>query len=184
MHTRIAVVLLLLLLGVPVLTAQTEESVDSNAAPETVTTSTSTTSVTVTTNGVATVARSRRPPPWLFLVKLAAEWGPIVFLLAAWLVGTIVHFRIVKREQALFPVTRGTRAPQTTPIIISATLFFVPALIFIFFEILARQERILGIDNVIGNWHPLAQRAWLTLLVCFVLALIPWLFARRADSVA
>jgi len=182
MQFRIAVVLLLLSLAAPVLTAQTEESVDSNAVPETVTTSTSTTSITITSNGVTPARRS--PPPWLFLVKIAAEWGPIAFLLAAWLIGTAVHYRIVKREQDRFPATRGSRAPQTTPIIISATLFFVPAVIFIFFEIRARQELSRGLDGVIDHWNPLAQRAWITLLICFVLALIPWLFARRADTVA
>jgi hypothetical protein len=187
MRTRMAVVLLLLVTGLPILRAQTqpaaapppaEESVDSNQPADTtgvVTTSTTTTSITVTTTDP--------PPSWIHLVRLAAVAGPIAFLVLAWGIGALVHYRIVRREQEQFPAIRGSRTPQTAPMILSAALFFVPAVLFVIFEIRSRIEMRRGIGGVVDEWHPVTAHAWTALLVCLVLALLPWLFARRADTV-
>ncbi|HWS72880.1 MAG TPA: hypothetical protein VN605_12245 [Thermoanaerobaculia bacterium] len=188
MRTRMAVVLLLLVTGLPALRAQTEsaaapqaeESVDSNQPADTagtITTSTTTTSITVTTTDPP-------PPSWIHLVRLAAVAGPIAFLVLAWGIGALVHYRIVRREQEQFPVVRGSRTPQTAPMFISAGLFFVPAVLFAIFEIRSRLEIRRGIGGVVDEWQPVTAHAWTALLVCLVLALLPWLFARRADTVA
>lgn len=181
MRTWIAVLLLLLVLGVATLRAQqAEESVDASEPVDsgtTVTTSTTTTSVTI-------LNPQRPAPKWLHLVRLAAVAGPVAFLLLAWTIGAFVHYRLVRREHQLFPAMRGSRAPQITPMILSAALFFVPVVLFVLFEIRSRKEIRLGIGGIVDEWQPVDTRAWTTLLVCLVLALIPWLFARRADTVS
>ena len=184
MRTRIVVVVLLFLaIGVPFLRAQTptpapaEESVDSNAPGGTVTTSTTTTSVTTTVT-------QPPPPAWIHLVRLAAKAAPIAFLLLAWILGVGLHYRIVRREHEQFPIVRGTRAPQTVPLIVSACLFFVPVVLFAIFEIRSRIEISRGIGGVVDEWRPVTTHAWTLLVVCLVLALLPWLFARRADTVS
>ena len=96
----------------------------------------------------------------------------------------MVHYRMVIREQARFPAVRGTRAPQTVPMVISAALFFVPAVLFVLFEVRSRWEIGRGIGGVVDEWHPVTMHAWTSLLICLVLAVVPWLFARRADTVA
>lgn len=211
MRNRIAAFVLLLVIGVPPLHAQVEppseadeELVDTNesaASSETVTTSTSTTSVTLRTTsnipsdaipadeesdarGVVAGGGEPPAPAWLHLVRLAALAGPIAFLVLAWLIGAFVHYRLVRREQEQFPAIRGSRTPQTTPMIISAALFFVPVVFFVLFELRSRQEIRRGIGGVVDEWQPVMAQAWTALLVCLVLALIPWLFARRADTVA
>jgi heme/copper-type cytochrome/quinol oxidase subunit 2 len=175
MRTRLAVVVLLLVIGVGL---RADETVDSNQPTDTagtVTTSTTTTTVAGT---------PRATPGWIHMVRLAALAGPIAFLLLAWLIGAIVHYRLVRREHEQFPVMRGSRTPQTVPMIISAALFFVPFVLFVFFELRSRREIRLGIGGVVDEWLPVTRNAWLTLLICLVLALIPWLFARRADTVS
>lgn len=192
MRTWTAVVLLFFVIGVAVLQAQSppagsappaksEETIDSNATAGdtagTVTTSTTTTSIQVTqvTPGV---------PSWARFVRVAATAGPIAFLILAWITGLMVHYRLVSREQARFPAVRGTRSPQTVPMLISAALFFVPACVFVLFEVRSRWEIGRGIPGVVDEWHPVTTHAWLSLLICLVLALIPWLFARRADTIS
>lgn len=176
MQIRIAVFLLLVVFSVAPLVAQNEESVDSNDTV--VTTSTTTTSVTTT------MTPQRTPPPWIHLVRMAAVSGPILFLFFAWVIGAAVHYRLVRREQARFPAVRGSRKPQTTPLILSAALFFVPFVLFVLFEFRSRQEIRLGISGVVDEWLPVTSQAWTTFGVCLALALIPWLFARRADTVS
>lgn len=185
MTTRRGVFLLLLLLAAMSVQAQVEETVDSTemaAATDTVTTSTTTTSF----SSNISLAPTHQPPApaWIHLVRMSAVAGPVAFLLLAWAVGGFVHYRLVRAEQARFPVVRGSRAPQTTPMLISSLLFFVPVVLFVFFEIRSRREFRLGIPGVIDEWNPVNERAWMTLVVCLVLALIPWLLARRADTVA
>jgi hypothetical protein len=181
MRTSVVACLLLLCLAVPLLAqvSATEETVETTQTTDpsgTVTTSTTTTK---------TAGLPEAPPPaWIHLVRLAATAGPIAFLLLAWLAGAIVHFRLVHREQAQFPLTRGSRAPQTTPMLISGLLFLVPAVLFVFFEIRSRIELRRGLTGVVDEWHPVTAHAWIALVVCFVLALMPWLFARRADTVS
>ena len=195
MTTRTSAFLLLLVLAVPAVRAQVEpappgvastegeDSIDSNeaSADETVTTSTSTTSVTTIST---TTAGGVPAPSWLHLVRFSAIAGPVAFLLMAWAIGGVAHYRIVRREQALFPAIRGSRAPQTTPMFFSAALFFVPVLLFAYFEIRSRREIQLGIAGVVDEWLPVTAQAWTTLVVCLVLALVPWLLARRADTVS
>jgi len=180
--------LLLLIIGVAVLQAQSpptgsapaaksEESVDSNEP----TTDTDTSATTVSSPGSLITPST---PAWAHLVRVAATGGPIAFLVLAWIVGIFVHYRLVRREQAQFPVVRGTRAPQTVPMVISAALFVVPAVLFVIFEVRSRMEISRGIGGVVDQWHPVTVHAWTTLVICLVLALIPWLFARRADTVS
>lgn len=188
MRTCIAGFLLLFLLDVSALRAQgssvpnstpaarSDESVDSNGPPSP---ADATTAPTTTASG----APVSRPPAWASLVRVAATGGPIAFLLLAWLIGFVLHLRLVHKEQAQFPVIRGTRAPQTVPIIVSAMLFLVPALMFVLFEVRSRIEIRRGIGGVVDEWHPVTVHAWMTWLICLVLALVPWLFARRADTV-
>jgi hypothetical protein len=195
MRARIVVFLLLLGVGVAALRAQVdppaggapagqaEESVDSSEpvdSEETVTTSTTSTATSVTT----TLTTHRTAPRWVHLVRLAAVAGPVAFLLLAWTIGAFVHYRLVHREHEQFPVMRGSRTPQITPMIISAALLFIPVVLFVLFEIRSRQELRLGIGGIVDEWQPVDTRAWTTLLICLVLALIPWLFARRADTVS
>jgi hypothetical protein len=183
MKNRIAGVLLLLFLAAPLVYAQRQETVDSNestASTETVTTSTSSTSVT-TQNTSAPASSSA--PAWMHMVRLAAIAGPFGFLVLAWLVGGYMHLHLVRREQAQFPIVRGTRSPQAVPMMISAALFFAPALLFIVFEVRSRMEIGRGIGGVVDEWHPVTAQAWTSLVLCLVLALIPWLFVRRADTV-
>jgi hypothetical protein len=118
------------------------------------------------------------------MVRLAAIAGPFAFLVLAWLVGASLHVRLIRREQDHFPLQRGSRAPQTTPMFASAALLLVPALLFVAFEIRSRMEIRLGIPGIVDEWQPVTGRAWISLLICLVLALAPWLFARRADTVA
>jgi hypothetical protein len=181
MQIRIAVVLLMLAIGVPAAVAQTDASAEATESTETTESGTTTMSSTTTTITVTT-----RPsvPGWIPLVRMAATAGPIVFLVVAWIVGTFLHYRVARREQALFPVQRGSRAPQTTPIVFSAALFFIPLALFSFFEVRSRRELNLGIAGINDEWVPVSQHAWIALLVCLALALIPWLFAQRADTVA
>jgi heme/copper-type cytochrome/quinol oxidase subunit 2 len=173
-----AAALLLLIVGAGVLHGQSsEESVDTNqstAAGDTATTSTNATPAPVTTS----------VPAWTHFVRIAAMGGPIAFLVLAWIVGFIVHYRLVYREQAQFPAIRGSRTPQTVPMFISAALFFVPALLFVIFEVRSRIEIRRGIGGVVDEWHPVTAHAWISLVICLVLALVPWLFARRADTVS
>lgn len=183
MKNRIAAVLLSLVLAVPMLYSQTttEESVDTN---ETTSTTTTTTSVVTQTASGASGAAASSAPGWVHMVRLAAVAGPFAFLVLAWFVGGYLHLRIVRREQAQFPVLRGTRAPQWVPMIVSGLLFFIPAILFVIFEIRSRMELRAGITGVIDEWQPVTHRAWLTLVVCLVLAIAPWLFARRANTVS
>jgi len=171
--------LLLLLLAVAGARAQSapaaEETVDSNQT-QTTTVTTSTTTTTVTDI-------PQHTPAWIHFVRVAALAGPIAFLLLAWLIGAIVHYRLVRREQEQFPQIRGSRMPQTVPMIISGTLFLIPVALFLFFEIRSRKEIALGSGGVIDEWQPVTAHAWIALLVCLVLAMVPWLFARRADTV-
>jgi hypothetical protein len=190
----IAAVLLLLAFGVPVLraqsnaarvtTTQTEESVDATEPDGTQTTTTTTTTTSVIEGQGGSPVTGGKPPAWTHLVRIAANAGPIAFLLLAWLVGAIVHVRLVRREQAQFPVVRGSRAPQTVPMIVSALLFVVPAVLFIVFEVRSRYEIRRGIAGVVDEWQPVMAHAWTALVICLALALIPWLLARRADTVA
>jgi hypothetical protein len=196
MRTLIAAFLLLMMVGVPALRAQVEpaggrtasdqgdESIDSNdpAVVDTATNSTNTPSVT-TTSSTLHATMPTAAPGWIHLVRLAAMAGPVAFLLLAWMIGAIVHYRLVRREQEQFPVIRGSRTPQTTPMIISAALFFIPVLLFVLFEIRSRQEIRRGIGGIVDEWQPVTAHAWTTLVICLVLALVPWLFARRADTV-
>lgn len=207
MRTWIGLLLLCCVIGVPVLRAQVEqpaarassepaeESVDSNEPADpsgAVTRSTTTTAVIVMSTsegeaGVDTQPASLPPPPppaWIHLVRPAAMAGPIAFLLLAWAIGMFLHLRLVRGEQAEFPASRGSRAPQTMPMLVSAALFFVPVVLFLLFEIRSRQELHLGIGGVNDEWQPVTAQAWTALLVCLVLALVPWLFARPADRVA
>jgi hypothetical protein len=184
MRSRIAVLLLFLVVAVAAHAQSArpaEETVDSNDTTQTTTTSTTSTTTTTTT-----VATQQPPagPPWIHLVRIAALAGPVAFLLIAWLTGVILHYRIVRREQAQFPVVRGTRAPQTMPMIVSALLFLLPVALFVFFEVRSRIEIAKNIGGVVDEWQPVTARAWIALLVCLVLAVMPWLFARRADTVA
>jgi hypothetical protein len=119
----------------------------------------------------------------MHMVRLAAIAGPFGFLVLAWLVGGYLHLRLVRREQAQFPTVRGTRSPQAVPMLISAALFFAPALLFIVFEVRSRMEIGRGIGGVVDEWHPVTAQAWTSLVLCLVLALIPWMFVRRADTV-
>ncbi|HEX6097378.1 MAG TPA: hypothetical protein VF432_13700 [Thermoanaerobaculia bacterium] len=187
MPTRIAAVLLLLFLGVLALQAQVEPSPPSEPAEESVdsseTVETSTTTVTTTTS-ISTTAVQTPPPGWTHLVRIAALAGPIAFLLLAWTAGAAVHYRLVRREHEQFPMTRGSRTPQTMPMILSAGLFFVPAVLFVVFEVRSRMEIRQGIGGVVDEWQPVTAQAWVGLVVCLVLALLPWLFARRADTVS
>ncbi|HKO59249.1 MAG TPA: hypothetical protein VJ276_25510 [Thermoanaerobaculia bacterium] len=178
MRVRSVVFVLLLWLCVPALLAQADSAGGSEGATagETVETSDSRGDVAPSTP-VAPV------PGWVHVVRLAALAGPIAFLAAAWLAGGIVHYRLVRREHDLFPAVRGTRIPQTMPMLISAALFFVPVALFVFFEIRSRWEIARHIGGVVDQWHPVTARAWMTLFGCLVLAITPWLFARRADSV-
>lgn len=197
--------LLFLVIGVPPLWAQVEpssgapsepaeESVDSNEPADTsgtVTRSTTTTAVIVVSSSEGTPEAVPRPPAttppvpeWIHLVRLAAVAGPVAFLLLAWGIGMFLHYRLVRREQEQFPATRGSRTPQTMPMLVSAALFFVPVVLFLLFEIRSRQELRHGIGGVIDEWQPVTAQAWTALLVCLVLALVPWLFARRADTVS
>lgn len=188
MHIRITVFLLLLGMAVPAAAqvdaaraaaGQAEETVDSNQPEGTAPTPTAS---TTTEAGFATVQPA--PPVWINLVRVAAVAGPIAFLILAWTIGAFVHFRLVRREQEQFPAMRGSRTPQTTPMVISALLFFVPVAAFIFFEIQSRREIRLGIGGINDEWQPVTSHAWTALVVCLVLALVPWLFAQRADTVA
>lgn len=192
MRTRVTVVLLLLLTGLPLLRAQAQGTAASSApAPADVTVdettaggeapATATTSSTTTTTEVVTTTRV---PGWIHLVRIAATAGPIAFLLLAWAIGGIVHYRIVRREQEQFPAVRGSRTPQTVPMIVSAALFFVPAVLFVIFEIRSRLEIRRGIGGVVDEWQPVTTHAWTLLVVCLFLALLPWIFAKRADTVA
>jgi hypothetical protein len=79
---------------------------------------------------------------------------------------------------------RGTRSPQTVPMIISAALFLVPVVLFGFFEYRSRREISLSVGGVVDQWQPVTAQAWLTLLVCLLLAVAPWLLARRADTIS
>jgi hypothetical protein len=187
MKIWVAGVSLSLVLALPVLYAQpAEESVDSNdpgAPTETVATTTSTTSVTTETTSIPG-GTTFRTPSWVQMVRLAAVAGPFAFLVLAWLVGGYLHVHLVRREQEQFPVLRGTRAPQWVPMTVSGLLFFVPAILFVIFEIRSRLELRRGLPGVVDEWLPVSNRAWLMLVVCLVLALAPWLFARRADTVS
>src|ERR1041385_7931535 len=73
---------------------------------------------------------------------------------------------------------------RAAPMFISAALFFVPALLFVIFEVRSRIEIRRGIGGVVDEWHPVTAHAWISLVICLVLALVPWLFARRADTVS
>jgi heme/copper-type cytochrome/quinol oxidase subunit 2 len=172
--------LLLLFIAVAMARAQSapsaDETVDSNQPSETTTVSTTTTTTIVT--GI-----TQHGPAWIHFVRVAALAGPIAFLLLAWLIGAIVHYRLVRREQEQFPQIRGSRMPQTVPMIISGTLFLIPVALFLFFEIRSRKEIALGSGGVIDEWQPVTAHAWIALVVCLVLAMVPWLFARRADTV-
>jgi hypothetical protein len=196
MQMRVAALLLLLVISVSALHAQnrppsttaTEEVVDSAGDSGGTTTATGVTQVAGTTTSTTTTTRSittrTSTPRWIHLVRIAATAGPIAFLLLAWLLGWIVHWRLVRSEQEQFPFHRGSRSPQTVPVILSAALLFVPAVLFLIFEVRSRLEIRRGIGGVVDEWHPVTARAWITLLICFVLALVPWLFAKRADTVA
>lgn len=188
MKTRIPVVLLLLAFAVPAVYGQTgEESVDSNdssASTETVATATVTTASASETTSGAMRTGSSSAPGWVHMVRLAAVAGPFAFLVLAWLVGGFMHLRLVRREQEQFPAVRGTRAPQWVPMTVSGLLFFVPAIFFVVFEIRSRVELRRGMGGVVDEWLPVTERAWLTLVFCLVLALVPWLFARPADKVS
>jgi hypothetical protein len=197
MRTVVAVFVLLVAIGVPALQAQVEapagraasdqaeESVDSSQPTDSGEVVTSSTSTTVTTTVSPTpAAAARTTPSWIHLVRIAATAGPIAFLVLAWMVSIAVHYRLVRKEQAQFPAVRGSRAPQTVPMVISAALFFIPAVLFILFEVRSRQELRRGIGGVVDEWQPVTTHAWIALLVCLVLALVPWLFARRADTVS
>jgi hypothetical protein len=189
MRTGIAVLLLLLVVGAAPLHAQVEESVDSTEqadSGETVTTSTTTNTTTTSfTSEIAFEPPARvTPPKWIHLVRLAAVAGPIAFLVLAWTIAAIVHVRLVRREQEQFPLMRGSRSTQITPLLISAVLLFVPVVLFVIFEIRSRKEIRLGIAGIVDEWQPVTAQAWITWLVCLVLALTPWLLARRADTVA
>jgi hypothetical protein len=190
MRIRIAVVLLSLVVIVPALRAQSdppptgavstksEETVESTTPDGgTVTTSTTTTSVTEITAPPVV-------PSWMHLVRIAAKVGPIAFLVLAWAIGGVVHWRLVRREQAQFPTLRGSRAPQTVPMIVSAALFAIPTVLFAIFEARSRLEIQRGIGGVVDEWQPVTAHAWTALVICLALALLPWLFARRADTVA
>ncbi|MBV8515992.1 MAG: hypothetical protein JO197_01190 [Acidobacteria bacterium] len=189
----IAAVLLLFAFGVPwlraqsnaarVTTTQTEETVDATGTDGVQTTSTTTTTTSVIEGGIPSTSAAP-PPAWTHLVRIAANAGPIAFLLLAWLIGGIIHVRMVRREQAQFPVLRGSRAPQTVPMIVSALLFLVPAILFIVFEVRSRYEIRRGLAGVVDEWQPVTVHAWTALVICLALALIPWLLARRADTVA
>jgi hypothetical protein len=194
MHMRFPVLLLLLAIGVSPLWGQagapaggtpSEEIVDSNEPTATdPAVSTSKTSTVTSTTTEIFVTTQPVPPGWVHLVRVSALAGPIAFLLLAWVIGAFVHVRLVRREQEQFPAVRGSRAPQTTPMLISAFLFFVPFVLFILFEVRSRQEIRLGIPGINDEWQPVTSHAWLAFVVCLVLALVPWLFARRADTVA
>jgi hypothetical protein len=190
MKKRVGSVLLLLCLVVPSTYSQTTEetvdSTDSSTATETVTTSTSTTSVTTETASIPAPAgaAASSAPGWMHVVRLAAIAGPFAFLVLAWLIGAVTHVRLVRREQEQFPMVRGSRAPQWVPMTISGLLFFIPAILFVIFEIRSRVELRRGIGGVVDEWQPVTQRAWVMLVICLVLALVPWLFARRADTVS
>jgi hypothetical protein len=153
----------------------TSDAVDSNdGATETVTTTTTT----------AVPPSQPAAPGWIHLIRLAAVAGPIAFLILAWLIGAVVHFTLVRREHAQFPVMRGTRTPQTVPMIISAGLFVVPVVLFALFEYRSRLEISRGIGVVVDQWQPVTARAWITLVICLVFAIAPWLLARRADTIS
>jgi hypothetical protein len=186
MRIGTAVLLFFLIIAAVALQAQTsapaaapplkpEESIDSSGppAPDTAASSTTTTAA----------VPFPTTPGWAKFVRIAATGGPIAFLLLAWLSGVLVHYRLVRREQAQFPVNRGSRTPQTVPMVISAALFFIPTLLFIIFEVRSRIEIRRGIGGVVDEWHPVTAHAWTSLVICMVLALVPWLFARRADTI-
>jgi hypothetical protein len=180
MRVWVAAIVLLLVVSVPLLRAQ--ETVDSTETDTATPTSTVTTS-TVTTTTASPIAQPR-PPAWIHFVRIVANAGPIVFLLLAWTIGFAVHWRLVRKEQQRFPIVRGSRAPQTVPMILTALLFLVPAVLFAIFEVRSRLEIRRGIGGVVDEWQPVTTHAWMSLLICLVLALTPWLFARRADSVS
>jgi hypothetical protein len=193
MRTWLAGVLLLLAWSVPLRaqvesarapSTQAEESVDASEPPDSGDTSTTSVTTTVTQTPNRGERNHLPPPAWIHLVRIAANAGPIAFLLLAWLVGGILHYRIVRREQAQFPISRGSRTPQTVPMIVSAVLFLVPAVLFIVFEVRSRVEIRRGLGGVVDEWQPVTAHAWTALVICLVLALIPWLLARRADTVA
>lgn len=178
--TAAACLLLLVLCAMSLYAAPPEESVDSNdvsstdTAPQNTTTTTTTTTTTIQTTA----------PGWLPLVRLAATFGPFAFLFIAWIVAMSVHVWLVRREQDEFPLMRGTRSPQTIPIVLSVVIFIVPLIVFAFFEFRARREISLGTGGVVDQWLPVTRQAWLSLGLCLFLAIIPWLFARRADTVS
>lgn len=178
MRMRTAGFLLLLIVGAAALQAQSPSpgSASATRAEESVEISETTTTTSVQPIVVP-------PPGWVHLVRLAAMAGPIAFLLLAWIIGLFLHYRLVRGEQAKFPAIRGSRTPQTLPMVISAALFFVPAVLFVVFEVRSRIEIRRGIGGVVDEWHPVTAHAWTALVVCLVLALVPWLFARRADTV-
>jgi hypothetical protein len=190
MRTWISVVLLLLAIGAPALaaqvesppnrrtsTTQTEEAIDTNETSTTATTATVTTTATPDTTQI-------HPPSWVHLIRVGATAAPIACLLLAWLIGAIVHYRIVRREQNQFPFVRGSRAPQTMPMIIGAVISCVPAILFLILEVRSRVEIRRGIGGIVDEWQPVTARAWTALVICLVLAQIPWLLARRADTVS
>jgi len=177
-------VLLFLVIGVAGLRAQSAPGAAPAAKSEESIDSAGDTAGTSTTSATPQVDPGTPAPSWAHLVRIAATAGPIAFLILAWIVGLMVHYRMVIREQARFPAIRGTRAPQTVPMLISAALFFVPAVLFVVFEVRSLWEIGRGIGGVVDEWHPVTVHAWTSLLICLVLALIPWLFARRADTVA
>lgn len=183
MKIRIVWLLLCLVVTAPALYAQTtEESVDSNEAAATAETAAAPETSTTASTHAAEMPPST--PRWISMVRVAAVAGPFAFLVLAWLIGGYLHHRLVRREQEQFPLLRGTRAPQWVPMMASGLLFFVPAILFIVFEVLSRDELRQGIGGVVDEWQPVTQRAWLMLAVCLVLAIAPWLFARRADTVS
>ncbi|HWW61246.1 MAG TPA: hypothetical protein VN181_07760 [Thermoanaerobaculia bacterium] len=155
---------------------QGEESVDSTGTAD---------APPPTTTALPTAELPDVPVPgWVHLVRLAAIAGPVAFLVLAWAIGGIVHYRLVRREQEQFPIIRGSRKPQTIPMLISSALFLSLGILFVAFEWLSRNEMSRGIGGVVDQWHPVTTQAVLALVVCLVLAIVPWLFARRADTVA
>jgi hypothetical protein len=151
------------------------------------TTQTDTTATTDTAPPAQPLAEQERnqdysPPGWVTLVRPAAVIGPWGVLAAALLVGFFIHWGLVTRQQNQFPRTRGSRSPQMVPVIVSACLFLLLGLLFIFFEVKARGDILAQHAGVVDQWRPVTRQAVISYFACFLLAVVPWVvLTKRAD---